>query len=103
MIVVNYFQESDFNPETDGYSLELAAVINDVFDINEDPQRIKECIEDCPEWPAFENEVMYEIYLDRGLITQQAPFMGEKIFVVSKVVKLDYDPDNGHYKKPITF
>jgi hypothetical protein len=29
MIVVNYYQAEDYNPNTDGYTLTLAGVIND--------------------------------------------------------------------------
>jgi len=71
MIVVNYYQAEDYNPDTDGYTLTLAGVINDNLDLHDDIAMIIECIDNDVDFEP-KNGVMYEIYLDRANI--QAPF-----------------------------
>jgi len=58
MIVVNYYQEEDYNPDTDGYHLHLAGVINDTLELQDDVQIIKEAIENCGEFEP-KNGVLY--------------------------------------------
>lgn len=95
MIVVNYYQAEDYNPDTDGYTLTLAGVINDTLDLQDDIELITECISNCGEFEP-KNGVMYEIYLDRANI--QAPFPAiDPAFAVNRIVEKKYSEDFGHY------
>ena len=91
MIVVNYFQEEDYNADTDGYHLDLAGVVNDVLRLDDDIELIKECIENCGEFEP-KNGVMYEIYLDRATIASSFPIV-EQAFAVNRIVEKFYDKD----------
>ena len=95
MIVVNYYQEEDYNPETDGYYLVLAGVINDTLDLQDDVELIKEAIENCGEFEP-QNGVMYEIYLDRATIASAYPIQ-EPAFAVNRIVEKVYHEDYGHH------
>lgn len=95
MIVVNYYQAEDYNPDTDGYTLTLAGVINDTLDLQDDIELITECIDNCGEFEP-KNGVLYEIYLDRANI--QAPFPAiDPAFAVNRIVEKKYSEDFGHY------
>ena len=95
MIVVNYYQAEDYNPDTDGYNLTLAGVINDTLDLQEDIELITECIDNCGEFDP-KNGVLYEIYLDRAKIA--APFTAiDPAFAVNKIVEKKYSEDFGYY------
>lgn len=95
MIVVNYYQDEDYNPDTDGYSLTLAAVINDTLDLHDDISLIKECIENDSDFKPV-NATLYEIYLDRANI--QAPFPAiDPAFAINSIVTKRYSEDLGHH------
>jgi hypothetical protein len=95
MIVVNYYQEEDYNPDTDGYTLTLAGVINDILDLQDDIELITECIENCGEFDP-KNGVQYEIYLDRATIASAFPIV-ERAFAVNRIVEKVYHEDYGHH------
>jgi hypothetical protein len=95
MIVVNYYQEEDYNPETHRYHLTLAGVINDNLDLLSDIDLITECIENCGEFEPT-NGVLYELYLDRATIAASFP-LKEPAFVVNRIVEQKYSEDFGHY------
>lgn len=95
MIVVNYYQEEDYNPETDGYYLSLAAVINDSLDLHDDIELIIECISNCGEFEP-KNGVMYEIYLDRANIAAPFPAI-DPAFAVNRIVEKAYSEHLGHH------
>ena len=95
MIVVNYYQAEDYNPDTDGYTLTLAGVINDTLDLQEDIELITECIDNCGEFEP-KNGVLYEIYLDRAKIVAPFPAI-DPAFSVNRIVEKKYSEDFGHY------
>ena len=95
MIVVNYYQEEDYNPETDGYYLYLAGIINDTLELQDDIDLIKEAIENSSEFKP-ENGVMYEIYLDRATIESSFPIQ-EPSFDINRIVEKKYHEEIGHY------
>ena len=95
MIVVSYYQEEDYSPETDGYHLILAGVINDTLDLQDDVELIKEAIENCGEFEP-QNGVMYEIYLDRATIASAYPIQ-EPAFAVNRIVEKVYHEDYDHH------
>lgn len=95
MIVVNYYQAEDYNPDTDGYILTLAGVINDTLELQDDVQLITECLSNCDEFEP-KNGVMYEIYLDRATIAASFPIY-EQAFSVNKIVEKKYNEDYGHH------
>lgn len=85
MIVVNYFQAEDYNPDTDGYSLTLAGVINDTLDLQDDIQLITECIANDTDFEP-KNGVLYEIYLDRAIIHTSFPAFNPA-FAINRIVE----------------
>lgn len=95
MIVVNYYQNEDYNPDTDGYVLTLAGVVNDTLELQHDIELIIECIDNCEEFEP-KNGVLYEIYLDRAKIQSSFPIM-EPAFSVNRIVEKKYHPNLGHY------
>ena len=95
MIVVNYYQAEDYNPDTDGYTLTLAGVINDILDLQDDIELINECIDNCGEFEP-KNGVLYEIYLDRAKIAAPFPAI-DPAFAVNRIVEKKYSEDFGHY------
>ncbi len=100
MIVVNYYQDEDYNPDTDGYTLTLAGVINDTLDLQCDIELITECIENSCEFEP-KNGVMYEIYLDRARISAPYPAL-DPAFSVNRIVEKKYSKDYGYYT-PIVY
>jgi hypothetical protein len=92
MVVVNYYREEDYNPNTDGYHLHLAAVINDVLDLNNDIQLMIECIDNDPNFNP-KNGVLYEIFLTRATIA--ADPIPEPAFAIDRVVEKKYTEEQG--------
>ena len=92
MIIVNYFREEDYNPETDGYMLNLAGVINDILDLNYDIELIKDCIDNDTDFDP-KNGQMYELQLDRAAIKSDP--VDEPAFVISRVITKKYDLNCG--------
>jgi hypothetical protein len=90
MIIINLYCEEDYNPDTDGYYLDVAGIINDTLDLNYDPELIKECI-----YNDFEVEAgkFYELQLIRG--TSSADPIDEPIFVIDRIIEKVYDDDAG--------
>lgn len=95
MIIVKYYQSEDYNPDTDGYDLTLAAVVNDTLDLNNDIALITECIENSGEFEP-KNGVLYEIYLDRAKIAAPFPAI-DPAFALNRIVEKKYSEDFGHY------
>ena len=95
MIVVNYYQAEDYNPDTDRYTFTFAAVINDTSDLHADIKLITECIDNCGEFEP-KNGVLYEIYLDRAKIAAPFPAI-DPAFAVNRIVEKKYSEDFGHY------
>ncbi len=95
MIVVNYYQEEDYNPDTDGYHLHLAGVINDTLELQYDVELIQDAIENCSEFNP-KNGVLYEIYLDRATIASSYPIV-EPAFAVNKIIEKVYSEEYGHH------
>jgi len=99
MIIVNYYQEEDYNANTDDYHLNLAGIVNDVLKLHDDIDMIKECIENCGEFKP-KNGVMYEIYLDRATIASSFPTV-EQAFAVNRIVEKVYDKDICEHITPL--
>ena len=99
MIIVNYYQEEGFNPDTDGYHLDLAAVVNDILRLDDDVQLIKDCIENCTKFNP-KNGVMYELYLDRATIASSFPIV-EHAFALNRIVEKFYDKDICEHVTPV--
>ncbi len=95
MIVVNYYQDEDYNPDTDGYTLTLAGVVNDTLDLQDDIELIRDCIENSGEFNP-RNGVLYEIYLDRAKIAAPFPAI-DPAFAINMIVEKKYSEDLGHY------
>lgn len=96
MIIVNYFQSEDYNPLTDGYTLTLAAVVNDTLDLIYDIDDIKETIENSHQFNPV-NGAYYELHLDRAIIRYSHP-ASERTFSITKIERYDYSQDLGYYK-----
>lgn len=92
MIVVNYFREPDYNPDTDGYHLHLAGVVNDTLDLNCDIQLIIDCIDNDSDFEP-KSGVMYELFLDRATIA--ADPVSEPAFAINQIVEKVYSEDYG--------
>lgn len=92
MIIVNLYCEEDYDPSTDGFSLHLAAVVNDELNLCSDPQLITECIENDS---SFEPKAgkMYEIQLIRATIASDP--IHEPAFCIDRVIEKTYDEDFG--------
>lgn len=92
MIIVNLYCSDDYDPETDGYDLYLAGVINDALDLQCDPQLIIEAIENDPDFkPEADN--LYEIQLIRGTISSDP--VDEPAFAIDRVIEKAYSVDYG--------
>lgn len=96
MIIVNYYQEEDYNPETDGYHLNLAAVVNDTLDLINDIEQIKDAIDNSSEFEP-KNGTLYELHLDRAVINYSHPAR-EYTFSLTNIVEMKYSPELGHHK-----
>ena len=92
MIIVNYYQSEDYNPSSDGYTLTLAAVVNDELDLQCDIDLITDCIDNDTSFKP-QNGVLYEIQLDRATIASDP--VPEPAFAISKVITKRYDLDLG--------
>lgn len=97
MIIVNYWQDADYDPKTDGYSLHLAAVVNDSLDFMNDIQLIESAIDNDFDFEP-EDETLYEIQLIRATI--EADPIPEPAFTIYSVIKKVRDPD-GDWITPI--
>lgn len=98
MIVVNYYRDEDYNPETDGYGLYLAGVINDGLDLQADIQRIIDCIDNDLDFDP-KNGVLYEIQLLRATI--QSDPVDEPAFAIREVIELKRDKHTGEFSIPL--
>lgn len=94
MIIVNYFREKDCSHLEGEYMLAIAGIINDHFDVNEDPEILKNAIEMDDDLCELKEETLYEIQLIRGAI--QGPFPArEPTFVVDRIIEKKFDEDFG--------
>ena len=99
MIVVNIFFEEDYNPETDGYHLTLAGVINNELDLNYDPELIIEAIDNDEIFkPKAGN--MYEVQLIRATIASAYPFV-KRAFVIDRIIEKVYDNESSCFITPL--
>lgn len=98
MIVVNYYQEEDYNPDTDGYQLILAGVINDSLDLQCDIELITDCIKNDINFEP-KNGVLYELFLDRATIS--ADPIPEPAFALTKIVKKVYNKETELHETPL--
>jgi hypothetical protein len=96
MIIVNYYQDEDYNPDTDGYNLHLAAVVNDVLDLTNDIDLITDCIENDSNFKP-KNGVFYELHLDRANIRAPYPAI-DPAFAITNIVEYNYNEVLGHHK-----
>lgn len=92
MIIVNYWHDKDYDPINDGYSLELAGIVNDSLDLHNDIQLIEEAIENDDNFEP-KDETLYEIYLTRATIASDP--MPECAFAIHQVIEKVQDPDYG--------
>lgn len=98
MIVVNYYRDEDCNPETDGYGLYLAGVINDGLDLHSDIQLIKDCIDNDLGFDP-ENGVLYELQLVRATIASDP--IDEPAFAIREIIELKRDQHTGEFSVPV--
>ena len=94
MIIVNYYREEDCNPETDGYHLHLAGVINDSLDLNYDIQLIIDCIDNDSDFEP-KNGILYELQLVRATIS--ADPIPEPAFAIIEVIELKRCKHTGEF------
>jgi len=95
MIVVNYWLE-DY--DADSYSIHLAGIINDTFDLLVDPALIKEAIDVDGEFKPV-TETLYELHLERATINTSYPHTELAFAIVSKIKKIQ-DTETGEWKTP---
>lgn len=98
MIIVNYWQEADYDSTTDGYYLELAGVVNDNLNLFSDPQLLQEAIDNDNDFEP-KSETLYEIQLIRATIASDP--VPEPAFVIDRVIEKVQDNENGGWKTPI--
>lgn len=98
MIVVNYFLEKDYNPDTDGNMLVLAGVINDSLDLDHDIQLIKDCILNDPDFEP-KTATLYELQLIRATI--QSDPIDEPAFAIDRVIEKVYQKETGEWITPL--
>ena len=98
MIIVNLYCEEDYNPETDGFHLHLAAVVNDTIDLYNDPVLITECIENDPEFEPKAG-LFYKIQLVRGTIASDP--VPEPAFAIDRVIETKLNPETGERETPL--
>ena len=92
MIIVNLTFEESYDPETDGYHLELAAVVNDTLDLFNDVDLIKDCIENDTEIER-KGGSSYVVQLLRATIDSDP--IPEPAFIVGSFIQEVYDPNYG--------
>lgn len=98
MIIVNYWQDKDYDSENDGYDLKLAGVINDCLDLNFDVDLIIDCIDNQQKY-KFKDETLYVIYLERALIDAPHPHI-DPAFAISQVVEMKRNVHTGEWETP---
>ena len=94
MIIVNYYRAEDCNPETDGYYLHLAGVINDSLDLQYDIQLIIDCIDNDIDFEP-KNGILYELQLTRATI--QADPINESAFAIREIIELKRCKHTGEF------
>lgn len=92
MIIVNLYYEEDYNQDTDGYQLMLAAVVNDELDLNVDPTLIKDAIDNDPKFKPKAGH-LYEVQLIRATIASDP--IPEPAFAIDRVIEKKYDINFG--------
>ena len=92
MIILNLYCEDDYDQNTDGFHLHLAAVVNDELNLYSDPQLIIECIENDPDFEPKAGQ-LYEIQLIRGTIASDP--IPENAFAIDRIIEKKYDADFG--------
>lgn len=92
MIIVNVYYQDDYNPDTDGYHLMLAGVVNDSLDLDNDPQLIKDAIDNDIKFEPKAGQ-FYEIQLIRGTIASDP--IPEPAFAIDRIIEKVYDIDCG--------
>jgi hypothetical protein len=90
MIIVNYWQDKDYDPTTDGYELTLAGVVNDSLSLTNDLQLIELAVDNDNEFEP-KDETVYELYLERCTIA--ADPIPERAFRITRVVELKQDSE----------
>lgn len=63
MIIVNVYFEEGYNPETDGFACDVVGVANGIVDLNHDPEKIIEAIENRED--DFEFGLLHEVCLEK--------------------------------------
>ena len=99
MIIVNLYCEEDYNPNTDGFHLKLAGVINDEFDLYDDTERVVECIENDSEFEPKAGQ-FYEIQLIRATIASAYPIF-EPAFAIDRIIEKKYCNETGVWVTPL--
>lgn len=92
MIIVNYWRDKDYDERTDGYTLHLAGVVNDVLDLNHDIELIQNAIDNDPSFEP-KAETLYEIQLIRGTISSDP--IPENAFAIDRIIEKIHDQDIG--------
>ena len=100
MIIVNYYTSEDYNKETDGYYLHLAGVVNDMLNLDADPELIKECIDNDTDFEPKAG-VMYELQLIRACIS--ADPMPEPAFAIDRIIEIPIDKNLGYHVRPLVY
>jgi hypothetical protein len=98
MIIVNYYREEDCNPETDGYHLRLAGVINDSLDLQYDIQLITDCIDNDDDFEP-KNGILYELQLVRATIS--ADPIPEPAFAIREIIELKRCKYTGEFSREL--
>lgn len=97
MVIVNLYFQEDYNPETDGFDVFLAAVVNDYFDIQVDPELIMEAIQNDPNFEP-KNGQFYEVQLIRGTIASDP--VPEPGWAIDRVIEKVYN-SHGEWETPL--
>jgi len=98
MIIVNLYCEEDYNPETDGFHLVLAGIVNDTLDLYCDPQLIQDCIENDPDFEPKAGQ-FYEIQLIRATI--DADPIPEPYFAIDRIIEKVNCKHTGEWITPL--
>lgn len=98
MIIVNYYRDEDYNPDTDGYMLHLASVVNDSLDLIYDIELITNCIDNDLDFEP-KNGILYEIQLIRATI--QSDPIDEPAFSIDRIIEKVQDKNTGQWFTPL--
>ena len=98
MIIVNLYFEEDYNPETDGFHLHLAGVVNDTVDLYYDPQLIQDCIENDPDFEPKAGQ-FYELQLIRATIASDP--VPEPAFAIDRIIEKKRNKETGDWETPL--